>query len=82
MHKGTMGKSGRECDIYDGYEEVEAIAFRPPRYCDKDATELVYYSFFDSMNRFTLKAGCKTCKRSWAVSVKEEKYEEREQGFI
>lgn len=77
MHKGKLSANGRECEIYDTYEEVEEIAFSPPRYCDKDGTELNYCSFFDNLNRFTLKALCPKCKKFWAVCVKEEKYEEK-----
>lgn len=76
MRKGTM-KNGKECDVYESYEEVSNIAFQPPRYCEKDAAELKYCSFFDSIGRFTLKAFCPKCGKFWAVSVKQEKYEQR-----
>mgnify|MGYP003317685511 CR=1 FL=1 len=75
MHKGHY--RNREADIYDTYEEVCESAYNPPRYCDKCGKELMYFSFFDSMNRFTLKAGCRTCRDSHAISVKKEKYEQR-----
>lgn len=68
-------KDGRECEVYEAFAEVEAVAFSPPRFCEKCGIELVYYSFFDSLNRFTLKAYCKTCRTGHAVSVKEDKYE-------
>lgn len=75
MHKGRY--HNREADIYDSYAEVCEIAHDPPRYCEKHAEELMYFSFFDSMNRFTLKAGCKICGNSRAISLKKEKYEQR-----
>lgn len=77
MHKGRLRANSREADIYDSFEEVCEIAYDPPRYCERDSTELIYYSFFDQLNRFTLKAGCKTCGRSWAVGIKKENYENR-----
>lgn len=77
MHKGRLHPNGKQVDIYDSYEEVCEIAYDPPRYCERDSTELIYYSFFDSMNRFTLKAKCNTCGRSGAVGIKKENYEDR-----
>ena len=77
MHKGRMHSNGRTCDVYDSYEEVAQIAYLPPKYCDRCGTELVYCSFMDSMNRFTLKAHCRRCGTGRAVSVKKDKYEER-----
>lgn len=77
MHKGHLHANGREVDIYDSFEEVCEIAYDPPRYCERDSTELVYYSFYDQLNRFTLKAGCKTCGKNWAVGIKKENYEHR-----
>ena len=74
MRQGSM-KDGRECEIFESYAEVAAIAPKAPRFCDKDATELHYCSFYDSLNRYTLKAFCPKCRRFQAVSVKEEKYE-------
>lgn len=74
--KLTKDKNGRECTLYETYSEISEIAYSPPRYCEQDGTELLYYSFFDRLNRFTLKAGCPKCKNSRAISVKQEKYEE------
>lgn len=76
MHKGR-NRNREVVDIYDTYAEVCEIAYNPPRYCEKCAKELTYFSFFDSMDRFTLKAGCNNCKSSRAVSMKKEKYEQR-----
>lgn len=77
MHKGRLHSNGRECDIYDSYSEVEQIAYLPPKHCDKCGTKLVYCSFMDSLNRFTLKAYCRKCGTGHAVSVKKEKYKDR-----
>lgn len=77
MHKSTLKDSGKECEVYDNYEEVEEIAFQPPKYCEKDAAELRYYSFFDSLNRFTLYVVCPVCGSKRAISVRKEKYETR-----
>lgn len=77
MRKGKIRNSGKECDVYETFEEVKKIAFRPPRYCAQDAATLHYYSFYDSMGRFTLKACCPKCNNKWAISVKEEKYNAR-----
>lgn len=77
MHKGTRS-NGTECDIYDNIEEVTGIiGYSPPRYCNQCAAELRYYSFFDSLNRFTMKTGCPVCHESWAVSVNKDKYEQK-----
>lgn len=71
----TVNRNGKECILYETFSEVEEIAFLPPRYCEKDKGELIYWSFFDSLNRFTLKAYCPVCKESKAIAVKKEKYE-------
>lgn len=76
MRKGH-DNGGREGTIYESFAEVEEIAHKPPRFCEIDGTELRYFSFYDSLNRFTLKAYCKTCKKYEAITVKKEKYEEK-----
>lgn len=77
MREKTLKSSGRECIEYESFEEILDIAVRPPKYCEADACELVYYSFYDKLERFTLKAFCRKCKRDFAVAVKPEKYQER-----
>ena len=76
MHTGPANDEGRVDTFYDDFKEVCDIAYSPPRYCDKDGSELHYTSFYDRLNRFTLKAYCPVCQRFDAVSVKKEKYEE------
>lgn len=73
----TKTENGREHNLYETQEEVLDLAYNPPWFCDKDGTELVYHSFYDSIGRFTLKAFCKTCKKNQAISIKKEKYEEQ-----
>ena len=74
MKQGTL-RNGKECTIY-GFDEVKELTkFEPPRYCNKDATELQYYGFYDSLDRFTIKAGCKKCGDSWALPQNEQAYE-------
>lgn len=73
----AKNKQGRICVKYDTFEEVIEIAVNPPRFCDKCGNELIFWSFYDSLNRFTLKAGCVACNETRAISVNEEKYEER-----
>ena len=78
MHEGKLNENGRECTIYENsdYDEVcSVLGHSPPRYCFKDATPLQYYSFFDSLDRFTFKAFCPHCRDKWAISLSPEKYE-------
>jgi len=76
VRTGQIKTNGRECNIYESFFEVQKIAHLPSRYCDHDATELIYYSFFDNLDRFTLKSYCPTCKADKAVSIQKDKYEE------
>ncbi len=76
MHK--CYKNDIDWDVYDSYAEVAEIACNPPRFCEQCGVELRYASYYDSLDRFTLKALCPLCKRSWAVSVKEENYEKNQ----
>lgn len=76
MHT-AKDRSGHVCEVYDNFDEVDAIAYRPPRYCEKCGKPLTHYSFYDSLNRFTLNAGCDNCGTKRAISVKEDKYEAR-----
>ena len=77
MYTGSFKNIDRECEIYEAYDEVAAIAYAPPRFCERCGSELVYCSFHDSIGRFTLKAYCKKCHSNHAVSVREDKYEQR-----
>lgn len=76
MYK-QKAKNGRECEVYETFDEVLSIAFNPPQYCERDGTELKYFSFYDGLSRFTLKAYCPTCQRKWAVTLNEENYEKK-----
>lgn len=73
MREGQM-KNGRPCIIFEG-DEIAQVAYRPPYYCDNDGTPLVYVQFYDSLNRPTIKAYCRKCKRNWALAQTEENYE-------
>lgn len=62
--------------VYDHISEVtEITGYEPPIFCNKCGRELVHFSFYDSLNRFTIKASCKYCYDKWALSVNKEKYE-------
>lgn len=74
MH-AAKDKSGRECVAYDTFEEVKEIAYHPPQYCENCGAHLVYWSYFDRLNRFTLMVGCRECGEHRAIAVKKEKYE-------
>lgn len=73
----TIVKNGRETTWYERKSEVTELAHNPPWFCEADGTKLLYFSFFDTIGRFTLKAYCPNCKRNWAISVNKEKYEEK-----
>lgn len=77
MHKGHFQSNGKKCEVFDSYEEVCEYAYNPPQFCERCGNELFFYSYFDSLNRYTLTAYCKECKRKFAVSVRQEKYEQR-----
>lgn len=67
--------NGKECKIYT-YEEVKELTkFNPPRYCNIDANELQFAGYYDSLDRFTIKAYCNQCKDKWALPQTEEAYE-------
>ena len=75
MHP-AITRSGRSCEKFDDYAEVcRTVGYDPPKYCNKCGVELGYISFFDSLERYTVKAGCPKCKDSWAVAISREKYE-------
>ena len=73
----TKDQNGRDCIKYDSFEEVSAIACHPPRFCEKCGKELLYWSFYDARDRFTLKAGCVTCRTANAIAINRDKYKER-----
>jgi len=75
MRKGHLNGTDTECNIYESFDEVLEDAFNPPRFCQKCGSELVFYSFHDSLGRFTLKAACPKCRDKFALSQKEESYE-------
>lgn len=67
-------KNGKECEVYT-YEEIKELTkVEPPKYCSQDATELQYYAFYDSLDRFTIKAGCPKCMNSQSLPQNEESY--------
>lgn len=72
----TAMKGDREYTIYDSQEEASEVAYSPPKYCEKCGNILIYCSFYDSSDRFTVKAYCQQCRRNWAVPLRQEKYEE------
>ena len=74
MRYGT--RNGKECEYYDFNEICEMIKYKPPKYCNKDAAELQYCGFYDSLDRFTLKAGCPKCYETWALPLNEKAYED------
>lgn len=75
MRKSTLKGTDKECFVYENFEEVTSAAHNPPRFCQKCGSEFRFYSFYDSLDRFTLKAVCPKCKNSFAVSLKEDTYE-------
>lgn len=77
MHIGKFRETGEELTIYDSWDEVADISLRAPRYCQRCGAELRYGSFYDSLNRFTLKGYCPTkrCGYSIAPPLSEEAYE-------
>ena len=77
MRTGNFKEDGRECVIYETFEEVCKLAVRPPRFCEICGEELTYCSFYDALNRFTLKAYCHKCKNNRAISVNKDKYEQK-----
>ena len=77
MHPGKFRETGEEVTIYDSWDEVTAISLRAPRYCQRCGAPLQYASFYDSINRFTLKGYCPTKKCGYSIvpSLHEEAYE-------
>ena len=77
MHSITQ--RGRVVIVYDSWEEVEQAVghSRFPRYCEKCGAKLLYGSFYDSMERFTIKKKCTSCRSfAEAVATSEKKYED------
>lgn len=74
MH-AAKDRSGRNCTYYDSLEEVKELAFNPPRFCENCGSPLMYWSFYDDLDRFTLKAGCKNCGYNRAIALNKDKYE-------
>lgn len=78
MHEGKFYQNGRTCTIYDTIDEVQnVVGYPPPKYCHRDATELQYGSFFDSLDRFTVNAYCPKCHDKWGICISPEKYDHR-----
>lgn len=60
------------------YEEVCGIVgYSPPKYCNKCGIPLQFWEFYDSLNRYTLKAFCEKCHDKWAISINRKSYEEK-----
>ena len=81
MRTGTLRDTGNDCTIYDSLEEALKEVGEPPvqsfypKYCNKCGNVLIYYSFCDTLNRFTLKVVCEKCHDKWAISLSPEAYE-------
>lgn len=76
MHE--VKQNDKDAIVYDSIDEVKEITgYTPPIYCNKCGRNLIYFSFFDSLNRFTIKAWCKPCQDKWAISITEQKYEDK-----
>lgn len=76
MHEKEQ--KGRTYTVYDSVSEVEdVVGYKPPVFCNKCGQPLQFASFFDSLNRFTLKAWCQPCGDNWAISLSKEKYEQK-----
>jgi hypothetical protein len=64
--------------VYDSIDEVVKITgYQPPLFCNKCGKPLKYFSLYDALDRFTIKASCKDCYEKWAIPMTEEKYEEK-----
>ena len=76
MH--SLEQNNRQYTVYDSPEEIKDIVkFDPPIFCNKCGQKLEYASFYDSMNRFTLKAFCRPCSDNWALPLSKESYEKK-----
>lgn len=76
MHKVTF-KDGRGGTAYDSFDEVKEIAPMAPRFCERCGAELHYASYFDNLNRFTIKGYCSktNCRFTKTPAMSEEAYE-------
>lgn len=83
MRETKLRNTDRDCIVYDSINEVcETIGKSPPshfypKFCNKCGKLLTYYSFYDSLERFTLKVICESCHDTWAINLSQNAYENK-----